>query len=92
MKTFSWFYLVLTDKCGDRTAFKPLLFLSTLYSLATDSVLKQKIENKKEIKISGWVKNLIRLDRDAPYAPAALYSQQDSWYSFLLEAESTPAP
>jgi hypothetical protein len=25
-----------------------------------------------------------------PYAPAALYSQEDSWYSFLLEAESTP--
>jgi hypothetical protein len=22
--------------------------------------------------------------------PAALYSQEDSWYSFLLEAESTP--
>jgi hypothetical protein len=27
-----------------------------------------------------------------PYAPAALYSQEDSWYSFLLEAESTPGP
>jgi hypothetical protein len=25
-----------------------------------------------------------------PYAPAALYPQEDSWYSFLLEAESTP--
>jgi hypothetical protein len=25
-----------------------------------------------------------------PYAPAALYTQEDSWYSFLLEAESTP--
>jgi hypothetical protein len=24
--------------------------------------------------------------------PAALYSQEDSWYSFLLEAESTPRP
>jgi hypothetical protein len=24
-----------------------------------------------------------------PYAPAALYSQEDSWYSFLLEAEMT---
>jgi hypothetical protein len=23
------------------------------------------------------------------YAPAALYAQEDSWYSFLLEAEST---
>jgi hypothetical protein len=23
-----------------------------------------------------------------PYAPAALYPQKDSWYSFLLEAES----
>jgi hypothetical protein len=23
---------------------------------------------------------------------AALYSQEDSWYSFLLEAESTPGP
>jgi hypothetical protein len=22
--------------------------------------------------------------------PAAVYSQEDSWYSFLLEAESTP--
>jgi hypothetical protein len=35
-----------------------------------------------------------------PYAPAALYPQvslfifffKDSWYSFLLEAESTPEP
>jgi hypothetical protein len=27
-----------------------------------------------------------------PYAPAALYSQEDSWYSYLLEAESTPGP
>jgi hypothetical protein len=23
-------------------------------------------------------------------APAALYPEEDSWYSFLLEAESTP--
>jgi hypothetical protein len=27
-----------------------------------------------------------------PYAPAALYPQGDSWYSFLLEAESTTGP
>jgi hypothetical protein len=27
-----------------------------------------------------------------PYPPAALYAQKDSWYSFLLEAESTPGP
>jgi hypothetical protein len=27
-----------------------------------------------------------------PYAPAAFYPQQDSWYSFLLEPESTPGP
>jgi hypothetical protein len=26
------------------------------------------------------------------YAPAALYPQEDSWYSFLLEAESTLRP
>jgi hypothetical protein len=25
-----------------------------------------------------------------PYAPVTLYPQEDSWYSFLLEAESTP--
>jgi hypothetical protein len=25
-----------------------------------------------------------------PYAPTALYPQEDSWYSFLLEGESTP--
>jgi hypothetical protein len=35
--------------------------------------------------------------RQTPYAPAALYPQvslffKDSWYSFLLEAESTPGP
>jgi hypothetical protein len=24
--------------------------------------------------------------------PAALYPQEDSWYSFLLEAQSTPGP
>jgi hypothetical protein len=27
-----------------------------------------------------------------PYAPAAFYPQEDSWYLFLLEAESTPEP
>jgi hypothetical protein len=27
-----------------------------------------------------------------PYAPSAFYLQKDSWYSFLLEAESTPRP
>jgi hypothetical protein len=27
-----------------------------------------------------------------PYAPAAFYPQEDSWYSFMLEAESTPGP
>jgi hypothetical protein len=27
-----------------------------------------------------------------PYSPATLHPQQDSWYSFLLEAESTPGP
>jgi hypothetical protein len=27
-----------------------------------------------------------------PFAPAALHPQEDSWYSFLLEAESTPGP
>jgi hypothetical protein len=26
------------------------------------------------------------------YVPAALYPQEDSWYSFLLETESTPGP
>jgi hypothetical protein len=24
--------------------------------------------------------------------PAVLYPQEDSWYSFMLEAESTPGP
>jgi hypothetical protein len=27
-----------------------------------------------------------------PYTPATLYPQEDSWYSFLLEAELTPKP
>jgi hypothetical protein len=27
-----------------------------------------------------------------PKAPGTLYPQEDSWYSFLLEAESTPGP
>jgi hypothetical protein len=27
-----------------------------------------------------------------PYAPTAFYSQEDPWYSFLLEAESIPGP
>jgi hypothetical protein len=26
------------------------------------------------------------------YAPAAIYTQEDSWYSFLLEAESIAEP
>jgi hypothetical protein len=31
-------------------------------------------------------------DGGEPYEPAALYPQKDSWYTFLLEAESTPCP
>jgi hypothetical protein len=27
-----------------------------------------------------------------PYAPAALYPKENTWYLFLLEAESTPGP
>jgi hypothetical protein len=27
-----------------------------------------------------------------PYAPAAFYRQEDSWYSFLLQAKSNPGP
>jgi hypothetical protein len=27
-----------------------------------------------------------------PYVPAAFYPQENSWYSFLFEAESTPGP
>jgi len=27
-----------------------------------------------------------------PYAPAAFTPRKSSWYSFLLEAESTPGP
>jgi hypothetical protein len=27
-----------------------------------------------------------------PYPPTALYPQEDSWYSFLLKAESSPGP
>jgi hypothetical protein len=27
-----------------------------------------------------------------PYVPATFYPQEDSWYSFLLQAESTPGP
>jgi hypothetical protein len=26
------------------------------------------------------------------YAPASLYPQENSWYSFLLEVKSTPGP
>jgi hypothetical protein len=35
---------------------------------------------------------LLRLRGCQPYAPTALYPQEDSWYSFQLEAESTPGP
>jgi hypothetical protein len=35
----------------------------------------------------------IRLaDGGKPYAPAAFYLQEDSWHSFLSEAESTTGP
>jgi hypothetical protein len=27
-----------------------------------------------------------------PYVPAAFYLQEDFWYSFFIEAESTPGP
>jgi hypothetical protein len=31
-------------------------------------------------------------DVSLTHLPAALYPQEDSWYSFLLEAASTPGP
>jgi hypothetical protein len=31
-------------------------------------------------------------DVSLTYGPAALHPQEDSWYLFLLEAESTPGP
>jgi hypothetical protein len=34
----------------------------------------------------------IRLTDGQPHAPASFYSQDDSWYPFPLEAESTPRP
>jgi hypothetical protein len=38
-------------------------------------------------KISTW-----RWQDCQPYAPAAFTPRNYSWYSFLLEAESTPEP
>jgi hypothetical protein len=34
----------------------------------------------------------IKMVRLSAYAPAAFTPRKDSWYSFLLEAESTPGP
>jgi hypothetical protein len=30
--------------------------------------------------------------RCQPYVPFAIYSSEESWYSFLLEVKSTPGP
>jgi hypothetical protein len=44
----------------------------------------------------GWGSNIFRHSANIwrkggqVYAQAAFYPQEDSWYSFLLEAESTP--
>jgi hypothetical protein len=46
----------------------------------------------------GWGSHILRHSAHRwqqgcrPYAPAAFYPQEDSSYSFLLEAESTPGP
>jgi hypothetical protein len=34
----------------------------------------------------------MKVVRPKPYAPAVFTPRKDSWYSFLLEAESTPGP
>jgi hypothetical protein len=47
------------------------------------SSLPHFVDNR--ITDGGEVVSLTRL-------PAALYTQEDSWYSFLLQAESTPRP
>jgi hypothetical protein len=41
---------------------------------------------------SGAHSRLTEVVRLLDLCPAAIYPQEDSWYSFLLEAESTPAP
>jgi hypothetical protein len=45
----------------------------------------------EESTFSGQLAHRWRWDGQ-PYASAALYPQEDSWYSFLLEAESAPGP
>jgi hypothetical protein len=56
----------------------------------------QAVEALKDV--SGWGSHIFRLSTHRwrqgcqPYAPAAFYTVDNSWYSFLLEAESTPGP
>jgi hypothetical protein len=46
----------------------------------------------------GWDSHIFRYSAHRwrqgcqPYVPATFYPQESSWYSFLLEAESTPGP
>jgi hypothetical protein len=53
----------------------------------------------REVKAPTLLRQMANRRRQGcqPYAPAALYPQfslffKDAWYSFLLEAESTPGP
>jgi hypothetical protein len=57
--------------------------------------------NKLSLKFPGIKFRIFRMKRQTDrqtwlsyrtHALAALYHQDDSWYSFLLEAESTPGP
>ena len=59
--------------------------------------IKVKKGKSKAVPLQGWT-DFVTTARDRmvvgcqPYAPAAFTPRKYSWYSFLLEAESTPGP
>ena len=49
-------------------------------------------EGSRKLRFPDFVTTAQNGGRLSPYAPAAFTPKKYSWYSFLLEAESTPGP
>jgi hypothetical protein len=68
----------------------------TMYGVKGKVILVQAVEALRVVR--GWGSHIFWHSAHRwrqgcqPYAPASFYPQDGSWYSFLLEDESTPGP
>jgi hypothetical protein len=80
----------------DRKAANTHLYVASMTNLKGRAIPVQAVESLRVV--GGRGSHILRHSAHRwrkgcqPYAPAAFYPQEDSWYSFLLEAELTPGP